>query len=239
MEDKELIAKLQELKNIKPSNTWVLLSKQNILGNAKPVMQPAYKSTFSSVMSLVMAQRKLAYALASILLVFGGLVGFLRYGLPQSNVPGNSVAVLSAQAALSDFKTKSQNLATVAGDKSPSSSRPLAVKQAKDAVKNLEETIKKDPEAAKSVALDVNNNKTLLNVTGEDEDTAELKASENELYKTLAAQLIKDLEGETLTPGQKDQLATIKEGFNKKGADYSVTLRDILLLKASKESKSS
>jgi uncharacterized membrane protein YdfJ with MMPL/SSD domain len=240
MEDKDLILKLKELKHIKPSNTWVLSVKKEILKTAKPQALPSYNTTFSSLSGFMM-QKRFAYALASILLIVGGIVGFMKYGIPQ-NVPSNSVASLASaetdlQNKLKDFKTKSENLAIVSTDTTQTTSYPTALKQAKEATKNLTQAVQKDPELVKSIALDVNNNKTVLDVAGGTKDK-ELKANADDLYKTIDEQMIKDLEGSTLTQDQQSELVRIKAEFNKKDADYATVLRDILFLNASRDGKS-
>jgi hypothetical protein len=235
--DKELISKLQELKQIKPRKDWVFSVKMSILENnieRKMTLEPVQTWTFSNVLGLI-KKRRFAYAFAVFLFIFAGVFGVLKYGFPQ-NVNVNQVAVLSStdllnentlKSNVADFKTKSQNLAMVAKDNLGDTK--VALNAMKDAAKNLTQTIQKDPKLAKTVALDVNNNKSLLDVPGGN-DAVEV----TDVYKTIDEQLIKDLEGVTLTQDQKEEFSRIKDVYSK-GADYSTILRDILLMNASRD----
>jgi len=240
MTEQELIFKLQALKQIKPSTNWVASAKMSILESGitenKTVAQPSYVSTLSNVFALIYGKKKLAYSFAVLLFVFTGIYGAMQFSsLQQAKVAvkNSTVALLAAQIELegnvSILKEKSRSLADTPKDQPESIN--LAAKEVESVVKNLTESIKKDPQLAKAVALDINNNKTLLSVVG----SSELKEASDDLYKTIDEQMIADLEKTTLTESLQKTLVTIKNLYNEK--KYASALESILLLGASIESK--
>ncbi len=245
MTDRELLSKLQEIKKITPTKEWVALSKMNILGAQKVSPSIATKSSFTHRFSSVVAtinmvnyRNRLAYSFAVFLFIFAGLVGVMKFGFPELNSVKSSqesVASLAAESALrtqvAEFKQKSQVLAEVSKDASQSQTISSAVKQANDATKNLTQAIAKNPQLAKTVALDVNNastnvvnNSALLDIPG----GSALKSTSDDLYKTIDNQMINDLEKTTLTQDQKNALNDIKKLYDK--GNYSSALVNILLI---------
>jgi hypothetical protein len=229
---KQLISKLKELKQIKPTNEWVSLSKMNILGSDvsvyKEVLQPARQATFSNIFSSIF-QRKLAYAFAVLLLMFVGTVGVLKYETSNTakvagNLQSDAVAQNTLKSNLEDFKVKSQNLATALKDNSENST--VAIKEVKDAASKLTSELQKNPELAKTIALDINNNKSLLDIPGGN-DTPQVV----NIYEELDKQLIEDLKKVSKTKDQQDEFDRIEKSYNE-GLDYATVLRDLLLMNA-------
>jgi len=89
MQEKELINKLRELRQIKPRKTWVILAKNQILDNAsvdnvnavKPVQKRSWFTSLNLLPALIY-QRKLAYAFATLLFAMVGIFGFAQYTVP-------------------------------------------------------------------------------------------------------------------------------------------------------------
>ncbi len=239
MTEKELISKLQELKQIKPRNTWVLLAKMDILGSdpveIKEVATPVGNWSFSNALGLIF-QKKLAYAFAALLFIFGGVIGVMEYRMPHA-IPvavksqTDVIAENTLRSNVEDFKEKSKNLADAVKDKSQNSE--LAIKEVKDAATKLTNELQKNPGLAKVVALDVNNNKSILDIPGGNNASEVI-----DVYKTLVIQLIKDFDATTLTPAQKGEFDRIKTAFNN-GGDSATALRDLLLMNANNTSTSS
>lgn len=247
--EKELISKLQELKQIKPRNTWVVLAKSDIFSNkdnvlgSKLIGSPSYKDVLSNIFR-VSFQRKFAYSLAAFLFVALGVFSFIQYGLPNPNNSNVKTAqkpesLVAIKSDVEDFKIKSKSLSQIATLNSQDIS--FAVKEVEDAAKELTDAIKKDPQLAKEVALDINNNKTYLNIQGGEGD---LQGTLNVLYKTTVEQLVKDFDDLTLTESQQESLDRIKGLLNQtlgnqEQDSYNFTdgLEDLLLLNAAVEEK--
>ncbi len=243
MTEKELISCLQSLKQIKPRENWVFFAKNQILNPSTSL--GARNNVFdnkmvrSSVLSdvfKVIFQRKLAYVLAAFLLVVSGLFGFMKYDLTNKTADLADVKVTqqshenltAIKSSVEDFKTKSRNLSDAVKDKAQNPD--LAIRQVQEAAHKLTDALQKNPELAKVIALDVNNNKTYLDIPGGN-DASEV----NNVYKTIDDQLIKDIEKASLTKDQEDEFTRIKD-FYANGGDYSIVLRDILLMNASRDS---
>ncbi len=242
MTEKELISKLQELKQIKPSKSWALSVKMSILDTpavqANPMSQPTGRWAFSDSVKFLY-QRKMAYAFAALLLVIAGLTSVMNYTIPkpatvaQNQVNGSkqSASALAAEAALKNsveaFKMKSQNLAQTI--KYNPKNAPVAIQEIKDAAKHLTDAIQKNPQLAKTVALDINNsNKTYLDVlAGSARDEVKQDVSDT-LEKTLVKQLIEDARNESLTPDRK-AVVDMAETLEAKG-DYANALVNMLVL---------
>lgn len=228
MTDQELIAKLQGLKNIKPSQDWVVLSKNHILSAILVAeKQPVYKSIFSNISSLFY-QKKLVYSFAVLLFLITAGVTFFEFGLSgqHENLAGQSTASSLAESALksnvADLKSKSQSLANAVQNNSENVS--LVIEEVKDATKNLKVAIQKNPGLVKIIALDVNNSKSLLDIAG----GSDLKATSDDLYKTIDDQMIADLKKTTLTKDQQGALNHIQDLYSQ--GKYSDALVNILLI---------
>ncbi len=230
MTEQELFSKLQTLRQIKPRENWVTFTRNQILVNSivkdNLVHTPTYKGLFLNSFSSLF-QRKLAYALAGFLFIVG-VLGFIS--LPNKQVAlkdASPAALVEIKSNVETLKTKSQNLAKA--DNNKSGDITLQIKEANDAAKELTKAIEKDPQLVKEVALDVNNNKTYLNVVGEND----LKETSDTLYKIIDSQMIEDLDKTTLTEDQQKTLDMVKDLYDQ--GKYSSALENALLLMNSRK----
>lgn len=228
MTEQELISKLQSLKQIKPRENWVIFAKSQIL-NSSDTSHPAVKADYISALNNMFKMafsKKLAYSVAIFLFIIA--VGMFMFVLPKDpdvNIGKNSTASLVAiKDNVEEFKVKSKTLSDLVGH--DSQGVILAIQEVKDVAQKLTEEIQKDPQLAKVVALEVNNNKTYLDIQGEED----LKQASNILYKTIDEQMIRDLDNATLTESQQESLQRAKALFN--AGRYADTLEDILLINA-------
>lgn len=239
MEEKELISKLTTLKNIKPRNEWVVLAKSQIL-NTPQVKAKEYvfenkvtqRGTFANIFKTTFFSRY-TYALAVLLIAIIGIYGLSGVVLHKQEIdrPVDPVVLSELRSNVESFKEKSKNLSDMARFKGENV--PLAEKEVKEVTevaKEITNTIRKEPKLAKEIALEINNNKTLLNVQGASE---ELKEASNDLYKALDSALIPDLEKLPLTDSQRGSL-NVAKGLYERG-DYSGAMENILLLNISIE----
>ncbi len=224
MTEEQLIAKLKELKSVTPNKQWVFSVKMSILKGEESAVAPTAASRFAALMAFLY-KGKLAYVYAAFALVALGLFGFMGYSNLQ--MANKSVAVLSpdfvVKSRVEALKLKSQDLASALISKQPETIS-VAVKEVKDATKELTETIAQNPAEVKSIAADINNNKTYLDILG----TSDLKATSDDLYKTIDEQMIADLDKTTLTDSQKTTLQDIKDLYNE--GKYSQALEKILAI---------
>lgn len=230
MTEKELISKLQLLKQIKPKQEWVFLIKNNILSSSpirQKVVEAEYNSSIGNVFSAIFG-RQFAYSVVVFLFIMSvGFFAVIKGILPGSSslsVEQNSTASLvSIKDNVEEFKAKSKTLSSLAKNNS-SEDVSLAIKEVEDVAKELTDAVKKDPKLAKEIALEINNNKTYLQIEGSND----LKATSDMLYKTIVEQMIKDLDNTTLTESQQDSLNIIKDLYDE--GNYTSALESILLL---------
>lgn len=238
MMEKDIIKKIQELKQIKPSKEWVVLTKKQILGE-----MPGYRERFIEVLETlpkVLVQSKLAYATVTLFLIFIGLFGFT-----QNTVPGDFLFTIKKVAeqtqgvfvpekgqtkySLEIVNKRLQDLTKVAIDNQTNKIIPAinelqaSVSDAANSLNN--EEIKRDPQAIKEIAQEVKKieeNKQRVEsfgiVIGENNELGEL----NNALSQMVQKQIGELEKSSLTEVQQTLLAWAKIDFNDK--NYSEAL---------------
>jgi len=216
MEEKQLIIKLQQLKQIKPRENWVVFNKSKIF--IVPQSDNSLYNRIVSIVSNISMQKRFSYAFAAFLFVFTGLVG-ANMLIDESNIY-QPAAILKPDVSIESIKEKSQYL-TNAVEKYKLEN--VDVEEVKLAAKNLTDEISKNPSIAKDVAVELKNSGTLASLEG-----AELKDASIDLYRTIDIQMIDDLEKATLTEDQIVVLEQAKESFNQ--GKYFEALEKILLI---------
>lgn len=227
MEEKELISKLQVLKEIKPNQEWVVLAKREILGNPAPVMaNPVRKATFSSILS-VFSNRGLVYAAIALMVVFIGASGLLEYKLSNDvKVADKSAASLVAlRNNIQALKMNAQTLSKAVEDKNDADATSAAQKVASVA-KSLTQEVKNNPQLAREVAMELQSNKTLLDVNGQ----ANVKAASDDLYKALVTEElgVYNPNRANLTVDQQQKLDEANALYAK--GEYENALETVLLI---------
>lgn len=236
--EKELISKLQTLKDIKPRQDWVVLSKRQILGGSPR----SAKSRFSAILEFLPAltyQRKLAYSMATVLLIMVGMFGFAQYTMPGDLLFSVKKATEQSQAALSGQTSLKQDMANLNNrindlaqvtKEGKTANIPSAISEVRQSASKVAESLKtattKDPQSVKELANDVKKIKqlqTLADLTG----TAEIK-SLNDALAVLVQNEITDLEKTTLTENQEIILKDVKDLYDK--GDYADALEKILTI---------
>lgn len=240
--EKELISKLQTLKDIKPRQDWVVFAKREILGGNQKSEARNPKFNFSGILDFLPAltyQRKLAYAFATILLVMVGTFGFSQYTMPGDllfsvkKITEQSQAALSSQTSLkqdmASLSNRINDLAQVTKD-GRTANIPSAIDEVRQSASKLTESLKgdltKDPQSVRELANEVQKIKQLQTLT-DLTDIPEIK-SLNDALATLVQKEITDLEKTTLTEGQLETLKNIKDLYDK--GDYVTALEKILTI---------
>ncbi len=229
MTEKELIYKLQSLKQIKPRENWVVFNKSNIFNNSVEVIKVA-RTNYADVLTNIFKMnfsRKFTYSVAVLLFVMSVGTAFVMNGdfLNNSNVSvskNSSASLIAIKDSVEQLKEKSKSLSGTV--KSNPEGTSIVIKEIKDVARDLAMAIQKNPRLAKEVALDVNNNKTYLEVS----DASDLKEASSNLYKIIVEQMIKDLKNTMLTDSQKESLKIVENSYN--DGKYTSALESILLL---------
>jgi len=203
---KQLIDQLRMLKDIKPRQEWAVLLKSQIFLSAETsVKAEAKKPGIMDVLTSVFFQKRLAYSLATILILVAGVFGIMKF-LPLGTVSQKSTASLTTgQVASPDPKVVA-----------------VINSKIKDLTQALKDNPEQTPQAIQGIAASL---KTLADVPG-----ANLTANPEvqDLYKTVVANQILDLQKTTLTDDQQKILSDTVSLYN--AGKYSDALEEILLI---------
>lgn len=236
---KQVITAVRSLKEIKPNQEWVSLLKSQIL-TEQPVeiitpVVTAKKISIMEVITSVVFQRKMAYALASFVFVITGIFGFAQYTMPGDLLFPIRKASEQSQAALTFQTGLKQNMVALnnrisdlaqAAKQGRQDSIPSTIGEIKADVTELAKTLKDNPTTNTQVIKDIASSlKTLASVPGT--DLSEMQGVKD-LYQIVVESQIADLEKATLTDEQKEALVKVKELHNQQ--KYAEALEEILLI---------
>lgn len=241
MTEKQLISKIQKLKNVKPDPNWVFFTKERILGREKKPESSflAFIKEIQKGERFVFAHKP-AFAFITCLLILIGLFGFA-----QNSVPGESLFTLKriteqGQSVFIPKKDQTKHSLEIANkrlDDLTKIAEKNEVKKLAPAINEYQETVSKaaenlakeeSPEAIKEIAGVIKE----LEQKEEQVKSLGIEIGENEELKSVLAQIveneIKDLENRSLTEEQEESLAEIKLDYEQ--GEYSKALEKILIL---------
>lgn len=247
MTEIELIAKIKELKQIKPNQDWVILTKNRIFEEKQEEYSIAQDSiTIANILSIfkIFRYRPVLVPITCLIILIG------IFGFAQNTVPGDFLypvkrAAENTQVSFSPESQKSKIHLELANKRLEELNLIAKSNRVKDLAPTIEDfqanvseaaknlvNIKepeKDPQMVKDLViqakkLEANKEKveTLLGTTvGGMEEL-------NEAYKPIVEGEIKSWEGKILTENQQKALELIKEDYQ--NGNYSQALEKILLL---------
>ncbi|MBU4298912.1 hypothetical protein KJ636_02625 [Patescibacteria group bacterium] len=238
MTEKELIGKIRELRRIQPRKDWVLLTKNQILGNVEVRPQPFLSLFF-----------KPAYAGLIVVFAFFGLLGV--FGATHYSLPGDFLwtfkkVIEKGQAVFVSEAEKPQYNLKMAAQRLEELNKISRANQVENLAPALKE-FKATKVAAKKKVLSAIKNKSHQKTIKIAKEIApkliELDKKEKEVYATLDIEptnegtnetaekaltevLIKEAKKSTLTEEQAELLAEAEEYYNK--GEYQEALIKIL-----------
>jgi len=233
MTEKELIAKIKELRQIKPREDWVLFTKKELF---KDESRRKWLSVFRPEVNFIFRHRPV-FATLVILLVLIGVFGFA-----QNSVPGDSLFPLKKIAEESEkFFASEKNEARInlelvnrRLDDLEKIAESNQTQKLASAITEYQESVNK---AAESLA-GAEPKEIVEQVKQLEEKERKIKsygveiAQSSEELKDVLSQItereIQDLEKRSLTPEQEKLLEEIKEDY--KVGKYSQALEKILIL---------
>ena len=250
MTEKELIGKIQELRQIKPRKEWVVFTKTQILGETKP--------SFSFISFLrdirkgetFVFQHKPAFATLLAFAILFGLFGFSQNSLPgdilfsikKITEKSQAVFVSENNQLKYDFELANKrldDLTKVAENNSVKNLEP-AINELQASVSKVAESLTKtgkNPQLVKEIALEVKKIAEKKEILTEVYGVAGLESEEldnalTDSYKTVVEKYVKEKEilikeGKILTEEEEVILAEVKEEYEK--GKYSNALEKILL----------
>jgi hypothetical protein len=210
MTENELIAKIRELRQIKPDKDWVVLTKSQILGEDSVTQHRVLSNIFFPPLRLV-------YTGLVVIFILFGLFGFAQNSLPGDLLyPIKKIVEKSQAIFVSEKELPKYNL-EIANKRLEELNQIAQTNQAKklapavnevqasisETAKNLVKSKKIDREIIeKSLELAKNKERAekSLGINIGNEETEE---SLNDFYKTQAEYLINDLKNRTLTEEEK------------------------------------
>ncbi len=253
MTEKELIKKIKELQQIKPSKDWVILTKEKILSKPLVNEKPAsitIGERFSNILSVFNVKPFLKPALATAV-CFCFLIGVFSFA--QNALPGDllySVKKIAEQAKISlasetekpkvqlELTQKKLDELTKIAEENKGKNLASAVQEVEKAMKDTAKSLKKvaiagnDGEIAKEIkekfeAIE-KQQETAEEILGIKIDSEEYDESKNSYYKILVEREIKELKDRALNPEQEELLKEAKELFD--NGNYQEALAKIFIL---------
>ena len=216
---KQLIASLEQLKEIQPRKEWALLLKSQILSPKQAeaevsfTNQKAQSAGFFNTISSAFFQRKLAYSFAALLFMVVGVLSFSKYEMPGKTSSQVKEIADQSQASLIGQTGLNQDVATLnnkindlaqATKEGKTKNIPSAINEVSANVSQLAQNLKANPTqdstTIKNIAASL---KTLADVPGTDLNTNQ---DVKDLYQTVVLSQIADMQKTTLTDAQKSIL---------------------------------
>jgi len=229
--EKQLIASLSQLKDIKPNQEWASLLKSTLLEDKVPGRMtgaiPAQKANFIDSIALLFASKKMVYTLSAIMVLVIGLFGYVEL-MPTQVVPSQTASLsqsktLNQQVAILNTQINDVVLASKNGTIKISAPVATEIKEkVSQLAKSLTDNQNQDSQTIKDIAVSL---KTLASVSGTNlTENSDLK----DLYQSVVKNQIKDLQNATLTEDQQKALTEVENLYNKE--KYAQALEKILLI---------
>jgi len=234
MTEKDLIKKLQGMKEVKPSKDWVVLTKQRILEEQQEVKY----SRFNEYIAVFKAVLYHKYAFASLVAV-AVVIG--TFGFSLNSMPGDKLFTLkkiteNSRAVFVSEENQVRydlNLVNKRLDDLTAIAESNSVRNLASAIEETQSSAAKAADSLREVDEDI-----VAQVREIEEKTDKIKAlgveigdSEKELNTALSKLVenqIQSLEEKSLTEEQEDKLEEIKADYE--AENYSSALEKILLL---------
>ncbi len=249
MTEKELIRKICLLKEIKPENDWVFLTKKQLIGGEQLIGNPIKHGLIDSVVEIFQAlpnyNLRPALIAAAFIAILAGTTG-----LSQTALPGDALYPIKKLTEKAGYLMVAENkqpkakleiagkrlgeievMAKAMAKKNQESNLVPAIKEFRNSLTEATNKIKASqdsPALAMEIVREANKiqvNKEKLEALGVNVGgTYELE----EALSGLVAREIKDLESRSLTEAQAEVLVQIKADFER--GDFEQALEKILLL---------
>jgi TolA-binding protein len=230
MTEKELIGKIQGLREIKPKKEWVFLTKREILG--EPEIKT--KASWLEVFPRFFWQYKIAFASLALIIVVVMVFGFSQNAVPGDLLFAFKKATETAQTAFISQDAQLKNRLEVANRRLEELTKIAEQNQTKKLASAIEEyqasvtqvtkitSNLKEPKEARNVAPEIKKLEgNIQNLKSYGVEIGDNKNTEN-IYKPVVDVLIKDLENRTLTEAQQKLLTEAKETYQ--AGNYPDTL---------------
>ena len=234
MTEKELIGKIQELRQIQPRKDWVLSARKEILGEPTQI-SPSAKNVadWLEVFPRMFFQYKLAFATLALIMVLSTTFSFAQNALPGDLLFSLKKITEKAGAVFvsREEQPKAQlELANARLEELTKIAETNQVRKLAPAIEEYQASISQAAKATSQITKPQEVKKIAPEIKKMEEGIQNLRSygveideSEKEdLYKPIVEVLLKDLEDKTLTENQEIILAEAKDSYNL--GDYSNAL---------------
>lgn len=239
MNEQELIQKIQVLKQIKPKEEWVFLTKQKVLSTAVEARKESWFEEFVSVLSFVIKKPVFKPALASfaVLAVLFGTVSFSRSAVPGDLLYSVRKIAEKGRTLLASDQDMSKIKLEMANNRLEDLTKIAEANQGRNLAPAIEEFKQNAAEAAQNIASKITKNspKAVKEIAKEVKVLEENKAKVEKLgvvigqteeldnaLEGLVSREIQDLKSKTLAEEQQSILAAAEKDFADK--NYSDAL---------------
>ena len=247
MNEKNLIKKIQTLKQIEPDKDWVVLNKRQIIGFEDIQIRPSFADRVLEVFQILPEfNYKLAMATLAVIMTLGGTIGFSQAALPGDllypvrkfvDKTGYLLVSKNNQPKLGlEIANKRLDELTMIAQNNQGRNLAPAINEFRQSMVEAADKLKivdGSPKITKEIVDQtekLRENKEKVEamgvVVGE---TKEL----NQALSQLVEREIKDLENRSLTEEQIGFLAQVKQDFQ--DGNYEKALEGILILSYSQE----
>lgn len=241
MTEKELIAKIKELRQIKPRKDWVVLAKSQIFG--KEAAGFSWLSVIGEMKAGLgfLINHRYAFASSVSLIVLVGLFGFSLSALPGDTLYSIKRATERGQAVFVSEKELPKHNLEIVNKRLDDLARVVRTNSNRNLEPAINEFKASVSEAARSLAqkstTEISAQAIILEVKKLEEKTQEAKSlgveiGETEEFNDALSQLvsreIEYLESRSLTDEQKVVLEEVKKDFEL--GNYTQALERILML---------
>ncbi|MDO8743281.1 MAG: hypothetical protein Q7J30_01850 [Candidatus Azambacteria bacterium] len=241
MTQRDLISKIQKLRQIKPRKDWVLLTKNKIFGNVEGRPQ----HSIWEVLPRIFFQPKLILAEVLTIFVFFGILGSAQKSLPGDplflikKVQERTLAVFVSQK---DLPKNQLELASRRLEELATIAQSNQVKKLAPALQEYQASIVRAAEGLVRASATTTDSASIKKIAEQAQKLEEARINLEKIYgiagleakeesnptKVVTEWLIKDLETRTLTKEQEGIFAEAKEDFS--AGNYNSALIKILQL---------
>lgn len=206
MQEKEIISKLESLKEIKPNQEWVSSARKEILGENEFSLSFLFRPSFAT---------------AATLMLFGGIFAYSQMTTVPSNqiekaeelqMLATQVEIEKLSSALAELKEAKMALKREFNETVASRSGEDVTRIARDIAPSLVEIGEKEELVMMSLAVMVSN------------DSEEEEKEESLPNREVVSLLIEDLNQRSLTEEESMKLDSVKELYNDKEYQKALTL---------------
>jgi hypothetical protein len=227
MTENELISKIKKLKQIKPSENWVVLTKTQVLGD-EPKFEfiSIFKPAFAGITAVLVL-------LGLFVTAQNSLPGDWLYSFKRISEKGQAVFVSETDKPKNNLELTNKRLEELTKIAETNQVKKLApaIEEVQDSMAKAANSLNKSTKLEKEIVVQtkkLEENKQKIEALGIVVEDGQELDNNNTLAKLVVEREIKDLDNRTLTESQQKLLEKIKQ--ESEAGNYAEALENILFL---------